>query len=92
MPRQRGGFGGDPLHQVAVRDDGVNITVEQFLRIHRGEVRRGDGHAHACRKSLPKRTGGHLHAGGESVFGMAGRAAFPLAKILQFVEREIVAC
>ena len=92
MSRERGGFGGDSLHQVAVRDDGINVSVKQFRRIRRGEMRRGDGHAHACRKSLPKRTGGHLHAGGESVFGMAGRAAFPLAKILQFVEREIVAC
>ncbi|MBV6465850.1 MAG: hypothetical protein PGMFKBFP_01136 [Anaerolineales bacterium] len=91
MSRQRCGFGGDALHQIAVGDDGVDEVVEQFGGVDRREVRGGDGHAHAGGESLPERTGGHFHAGSQSVFGMAGRAAAPLTEVLQLVEREAVA-
>jgi len=52
----------------------------------------GDGHAHAGRKPLAKRTGGGLHAGSQAIFRMPRRPAFKLPEIFDFVQRQVITC
>ena len=94
MPGQRGGFGGDAFHQVAVGDDGVDVGIDQFEAgpvEGRGKMRGGNGHADAGGKALSQRAGGGLHAGGQPVFGVAGGEAAPLAEVLELLEGQVVA-
>src|SRR5581483_4364753 len=51
----------------------------------------GERHADAVGEALPERTGGGLDAGGEMRLRMSRRARAPLAKLLQLVERQVVA-
>jgi len=49
-----------------------------------------DCHTYSGRKSLPKRTRGHFHAGSKSVFGMTRGDTAPLAEVLEIIEAHIV--
>src|SRR4030095_16381762 len=49
-----------------------------------------DRHADAVTEPLTKRTGCRFHAGRHPAFGMAGGAAFPLAKLFDLFERNVV--
>ncbi len=94
MTGQAGSLVADAFHQIAIGDDGVGIVVkdrEARAVEGGGEEALGDRHTHAVGKALPQGAGGRLDAGCEAVFRMARRAAAPLAKALQFVQRQVVA-
>ena len=60
---------------------GVDMMIEQFITKFRRQMCFGNRKADAVGESLPERPGGGLHAGGQAVFGMAGRDAAPLSKM-----------
>ena len=69
VSRERRRFGGDPLLQVAVRDDGedtvINHRVPWSVELF-GEAALCDRHAYAVSESLAERAGGGLDAGGQA--------------------------
>ena len=91
MPGDRGGLGGDALHQVAVRADRVDVVVEQRqlgpVQVLT-EVAAAHRHADGVRHALAEGPGGGLDAGGEVVFRVARRAAVELAELLDVLERH----
>src|SRR5918997_6939336 len=93
MSRHAGGFRGNALHQVAVADDSISKMVDDLESgpiVARGEIRFCDGHSHAITEALTERPGGHFHSGSQFAFRMAGREAFPLAKMSDLVKRQII--
>ena len=56
------------------------------------EMLLGDRHADAHGKTLAQRTGGHFHPVGVTVLGMAGGNRTVLAKLLQILNADFVAC
>ena len=91
---QGGGLGSHPLHQVAVRDDGIDVMIHhwQIGPIEAaGQEALGHGHAHSHGESLAQRTGGGLHARAEAVFGMARRDAAPLAEVPELLQGQVIA-
>ena len=91
---QGGGLVAHPLHQVAVGDDAVGKVVKDGKAgpvEGGGQETFGDCHPHPVGEALSQRAGGGLNARGAAVFGVAGRATPPLAKVLQFLQRQVVA-
>jgi hypothetical protein len=66
-------------------DEGVVFPVKTG-----GQVAFCHGHAHGIGEPLAQGTGGGFHAGGQPVFGVAGRPAAPLAKIFDIIQADIV--
>src|SRR4051812_36567013 len=94
VARERCGFTRNALHQVAVRDDCVDVTVNdgEALAVKlRREVRSAHRHADAVGEPLPKRPRSYLDARRQDVLGVARSLRAPLAKALQLFEREVVA-
>ena len=60
--------------------------------VARGQVGLGDGHAHPVAEALTERSRRSLDARSQPALGMAGRAASPLAELLDLLERQIVTC
>ena len=90
MARQRGGFGGHALHQVAIRDNGIDEMIKQFLPELGCQVRLSDGHAHARGESLPQGPGRRLHSRGQTILRMTGGLASPLSEVADLLQRKIV--
>ena len=92
--RQGGGLGGNPLHEVAVADDPVDVVVDDLavgpVEVL-GEKALGDGHADAGGEARAERAGGQLDARRMAVLGVAGGAAAPLPELLKVLERDVVA-
>src|SRR5574341_490750 len=86
MPRQRGCLRRNALHQVAVRDNGIDIVVEQVFAELGGQMSPRNRRSDPRRKALTERSGGGLDAGCQPEFWVSGRFASPLAKILEFIE------
>ena len=87
-------FRGHAFHQIAVADDRIGKViddVEPRAIVACCQMGFGDRHADAVAKALTERTGCCLHAGRVAALGMPGRAAAPLAKLLDLVEWHIVA-
>src|SRR5438270_13405457 len=57
----------------------------------RGQMRFCHGHADAVRKTLTQRAGSDLDAGRQSVFRVSRCFRSPLAKVLDLVERKLIA-
>ena len=94
MSRDRRRLARDALHQVAVAADAEDPMIEQprFVAIEvRFEVLRRYRHADAVTEALAERAGGGLDAGDAPILGMPGRSAAELAKMLDVVERDLVA-
>ena len=51
----------------------------------------GNSHAHTVGEPLPERSGGHLKAGNNPIFRVAGCPAAPLAKLLDVIQRQVIA-
>ncbi|SES43309.1 hypothetical protein SAMN04488000_13131 [Lentzea albida] len=83
---ERGGLGGDALHQVAVGGEDVHVVVERALSRRRVRVEqsafapRGERHPHRTGEPLPERTGGDLHTARVPVLGMARCGGVPGAQ------------
>src|SRR5579884_2653396 len=80
------------LHEVAVAREHPGVVVDDDVARAveaRGEVRLGDGKAHRIADALTERPRGGLDARGEVHLGMPGRAAAPLAKAADLVERQV---
>ena len=84
----RAGLSGDPLHQVAVAADRVDVEVEQLRAEVRAEPLAADRHPHGRRDALAEWAGGRLHARGQVVLGMAGRLGAELAERLDVVQAD----
>ena len=93
---ERAGLVGGALHQVAVRGEEVRVMIDDGVAPSpvelRGEVRPGERHADGVAHALAERPRSGLDAGRETVLRVARRAAAPLAKLLQVLEREVVSC
>ena len=96
MTRERGRLVTDALLDIPVRDEAVDIVVEQAgpqggVRVEQAVLAaRAHGHADGVAEALAERPGGGLHAGREPVLGMPGRDAAPGAVALQVIERQPV--
>src|SRR5690349_12005992 len=93
MTCQGGSFTRDSFHQVTIRDDAINIGLDQLMpRLveFRREMRRRHGHAHPLTKSLPQWTRGDFHARGQPVFRMTRRLAVKLSEFFDLLQREVV--
>ena len=94
MPRERRGLRGDPLLQVAVRDDGedtvVNHRVPWAVELC-GEAALCDRHTNAVGEPLAERASGGLNAGGQAELWMPWCERAPLAERLEVVEGQAVA-
>ena len=88
MAGDRAGLARDPLHQVAVAADRVDVEVEQLGAEVRAEPLAGDRHPHGRRDALAERAGGRLHPRGEVVLGMPGRLGAELAERLDVVQAD----
>ena len=94
VARERRRFRRDAFHQIAVAGDNPGSVVNDGVAravVARGKVRFGDGHADRVRETLAERAGRDLDAGSVAALGMARRLAAPLTKLLDVVEREVVA-
>ena len=95
MTGQTGRLLGDAFHQVAITDNRIDVVryhVEPGAVVVGCQPLLSDGHAHAVGKALSQRPGRRLDTGRMPVFRVAGGLAPPLAKVLQLLQREIVAC
>ena len=93
MSSQRGGFTGDPFHEIAIAGKGPDPVVDNSMIGPvelRGQESFGDGHSYRIPKALPQRSGGGLHAGSVSSLGMPRRLRSPLPEVLQVFQREVV--
>src|SRR5262249_25024984 len=88
---QRGGLAGDPFHHAAVAAQSVYVVVEQIeprtIEVA-GQPALGDGHADARRQPLSERARRRFHAGGPTVFRMAGASAVKLPKAFDILQRD----
>ncbi len=87
----RGGFGSDPLHHVAVAAEDIDIVIEQGgvrLVEVRAQPAAGHGHADRIAAALAQRAGGGFYAGGQAVFRVAGRLRIELAEVFDVVEAD----
>ena len=93
VSRERRGFGGDPLLQVAVRDDGedavVNDVVPWAVELF-GEATFRNRHANAVGEPLTERAGGGFNACGEAELWVTRGERAPLAECLEVVERQAI--
>ena len=91
MAGERGGFGGDALHHVAVAAHRVDIVpedLEALAIVAIGEPRLGNRHADAVADALAQRTGRRLDARNPMVLRMARRLAAELTEVADVVERH----
>ncbi len=91
MAGDRRGFVGDAFHQIAVAALNPHVIIEQReagLVVPRGEPLLGDRHADTVAAALPQRSGRRFDAGGVLDFRMPRRAAAPLAKVAELIQRQ----
>src|SRR5581483_6272181 len=93
MARERGGFAGNPLHQISVTDDRKNAMGKNpgILSEARLDMFAGDRHAHPVAETLAERAGCGFHSRRMVVLGMARGKAPQLTEPLYFIERQVVA-
>ncbi len=86
MPGERGGFGGDALHEVAVRGQNPGAVVEERfapLVETRRELLARDRHADGGGEALAERAGRRLDARRVAVLRMPGGLRVELAETLE---------
>jgi len=91
VPGQRGRLAADPLHQIAVAAQGVDVEWEQLEIgpiVAGRQPAGGNGHAHAVGHALAQRARGRLHPGGMTVLRVSGATAIELAELPDVVERD----
>jgi hypothetical protein len=94
VPGDGGGLVGDAFHHVAVGADRVDPRVDELAPravVALGQEPLRDRDAHAVREALSERACRRLDAGGVPELRMPGCARAPLAKLLQVVQRDVVA-
>jgi hypothetical protein len=86
MTGQRGGLGGDALHEVTVGDDREDVVVLDLAPEVVTQEVLGHGHADAVGEALAQRAGGDLDAGGDVhavALGVARGQRAPLPEALE---------
>ena len=84
----------DTFHQVAIAANAEDAMIEQPRIVALEacfEMPRRHRHPNPVAEALAERAGGGLDAVGHAVLGMSGRFASELAKLLDVVERKVVA-
>src|SRR5688572_11971303 len=93
MSRERGGFGGNTLHQIAVGDDAIDVRLNDLMpRLVelRRKMRGSHCHPHTLPEPLPERTRCGLHARRQSILRMSRRLAVELAEVLDLLHWEVI--
>ena len=94
MTRQRRHLVGDTFHEIAITRDevdrGVHNIVARTIELG-GQVRRAEGHSHCIAEALAQWPRRGLDARCQAVLRMPRRLAAPLAEILKFLQRQVVA-
>ncbi len=91
VARERGGFAGNPFHQVAVATLVVDIEVEQFVAgfvVSCAEPFAGDSHPHAVAATLAQRTGCGFDTGRVAMFRMSRSSTRKLPEVFQVIKRN----
>ncbi len=94
VPRDRGGFLADALHQIAIGADRPGVVVDDLeARAVEaiGEEALGHREAHSVGEALPERPRGDLDAGRVPALGVPRRARAPLAEVAQVLEAQLPA-
>src|SRR5437867_10137296 len=94
MTRKRGGFGRNAFHQIAVRNNCIDVMIDNVAAILvelGSEVSGTHRHANTIGKPLAQRTCCYLDTWRQSVFRMAGSLRAPLTKTLQLLHRKVIA-
>ena len=94
MPGKRGCFRTDTFHQIAIRNNGINEMINNFVfsGVKFGsQMRLSNRHTDAIGKTLPKRAGGGIHARCQTKFGMPRSKTAPLAEITHFIQGKFIA-
>jgi len=91
VTRERGGFGRNAFHQVAVTRERPGAVVDQLAAEARGEQPLCQRHPDRIAEALPERPGRRLDARSLAVFGVARRARAERAERAQILQREVVA-
>ncbi len=89
MPSERGGFTGDPLHEVAVAAEDVDIIIEQLKSGSvevLGHPPARHSHAHARRHALPQWSSRSFHPRRPAVFRMTRTFAVQLPKAFDVLQ------
>ena len=93
LARERGGFGRDALHQVAIARDHVRAMVDDVMVRPvegRGEPTLRHGHADCIGESLSQRSGRDLDTRRHAALGMTRRSTAPPPKVLEVIEGEAI--
>ncbi len=94
MSCQRGRLGADPLHHVAVAAEHEGPVIHNLvagLVVAIGQMAFRHRHPHPVPESLSQGSGGDLDTRGQAPLRMTRGARSPLAELLQFFERQVVA-
>ncbi|MNC41633.1 hypothetical protein D3C75_904070 [compost metagenome] len=94
MTCQGSRLGGDPFHQVSVAADCVRIVVNYIIVlfiISSAQLSFSHCHTYSHTDTLSQRTSGSINTCGVAELRMAWSQAAPLAELLQFFHRQIVA-
>jgi hypothetical protein len=84
----------DPFHQAAVTCNEPGVVIDQRVAVAvegGGEMCLGGCHADGVGHALSQRAGGGFDARRVAVLRVPRRLAPPLAELLEFIEREVVA-
>ncbi len=91
---ERARFVRDALHQAAVAGEYIGMVIDDVETVaveFGGEHAFGDRHADRIGQPLPERAGSRLHARRAAVFGVSRRPGMQLPKLLDIVDRQVVA-
>ena len=93
-PGERSRLGRDSFHQIAVADECVGVVIDDRVPgavVASGELRFGDRHTDRIGEALAKGPRGHFDPGRVAALRMSRRLTAPLAKLLDIIERELIA-
>src|SRR5438445_86153 len=94
MSGKRRGFRRHTFHQIAVRHDCIGVMIDQrkiFLIESGSEVRRAHRHSHPVGKTLTQWPRRNLNSRRQAIFRMPWGLRSPLTKVLDLIQRKIVA-
>ena len=95
MTGYRGRLRSNSLHQVPIRDDGIDVVIEDresLSVVHSCQMFSRNSHAHTQSEALAQRPGRRFHPWRVAILGMTGGHALPLAEPLQFLHWQVVSC
>ena len=94
MAGEGSGFRRNTFHQITIGNDCVDMVIDYrklFLVESCGKMGSAHSHAHTISKTLAQGPGSDFHSWRQKILRMAWRFRAPLAEILDFIQREIIA-